>query len=79
MKGILEFNLPDESDDFKMAQRAVNYSIAIDEFSNYLRRAIKYAVPNEGEHPEIFATRVNAYEELRSAFYQHLQDQGIDQ
>lgn len=42
MKGILEFNLPEDKEDFQLAQKAINYSIAIDDFDNYLRAELKY-------------------------------------
>ncbi len=42
MKAILEFNLPEDKDEFELAQKAVNYSIVIHEMDNYLRARLKY-------------------------------------
>lgn len=42
MKAILEFNLPDDDESFKMATGAVNWYLAMNDLSNYLRSEIKY-------------------------------------
>jgi len=42
MKGILEFSLPEEQDEFKLAQDAWKYSIIVDEMFNWLRSLEKH-------------------------------------
>lgn len=42
MKGVLEFVLPEEQADFRMAQDAWKYSIIIDDMFNWLRSLEKY-------------------------------------
>jgi len=43
-KSILEFNLPEESEDFKLAREGASLRFACDEFDNWLRSALKYEV-----------------------------------
>lgn len=42
MKAILEFNLPEEQDDFEVASKAYRYKISLEDFDNYLRARLKY-------------------------------------
>ena len=42
MKAILEFNLPEEKDDFDFANNGINYYSALCEFDNWLRSEYKY-------------------------------------
>jgi hypothetical protein len=42
MKAILEFNLPEEQDDFNHVMKAEDYYNVIFNFDKYLRREIKY-------------------------------------
>ena len=42
MKATLEFNLPDDQDDFNHATNAVNYYYALCEFDQWLRSEYKY-------------------------------------
>lgn len=42
MKGILEFELPEDNDSFQMAQNAANYSIVIEDLDIWLRSMSKY-------------------------------------
>ena len=42
MIGILKFKLPEEREEFELAQKAIDYSIVLDEFDNWLRGLIKY-------------------------------------
>lgn len=41
-KATLEFNLPEERDEFKTATKAIDLSIVITEYDNYLRAILKY-------------------------------------
>lgn len=42
MKAILEFNLPEDKEDFDFANNAVNYYSALVEFDQWLRSEYKY-------------------------------------
>lgn len=41
-KLTLSFKLPEESEDFKLAQSGAELNSAVDEFDNWLRSKIKY-------------------------------------
>jgi hypothetical protein len=62
MKAILEFNLPEDKMDFKLATRGSKYYCMINEFEQYLRKIYKY----EEHSDDIF----NKIEEIRTQFYQ---------
>jgi hypothetical protein len=53
MKAILEFQLPEEMEDFELAQRAGRMAAFIDDLDNDLRRISKYdsSLINPGETP----------------------------
>ena len=40
--GILKFKLPEETEDFEMAQKAWKYKLVLDDLMEYLRRLAKY-------------------------------------
>lgn len=42
MKAILEFNLPEERDEFETAHKASSYRYVLAEFDNHLRKILKY-------------------------------------
>ena len=42
MKAIIEFNLPEDKEDFDFATNAVNYYSALVEFDQWLRSEYKY-------------------------------------
>jgi flavin-dependent dehydrogenase len=42
MKAILEFNLPEEKDEYDFANNGVNYYITLVEFDHWLRSEYKY-------------------------------------
>ena len=42
MKAILEFNLPEEKDEYDFANNGVNYYITLIEFDHWLRSEYKY-------------------------------------
>jgi len=44
MKAILEFNLPDENNEFTLAQRGSEYFCVLHEIMNHLRGHVKYDV-----------------------------------
>jgi hypothetical protein len=42
MKAILEFNLPEDKEDFDFATNGINYYLTLTEFDNWLRSEYKY-------------------------------------
>jgi hypothetical protein len=53
MKAILEFNLPEQKDEYDFANNGINYYSALVEFDNWLRSEYKY----NGNEP-MFEVRV---------------------
>lgn len=47
MKGILEFSLPQDQDEFELAQDAHLYRQALADLDNYLRAEVKYCELDE--------------------------------
>ncbi len=47
MKATLEFNLPEEKEDFDFATNGFNYYMALVEMDEWLRREYKYNVKDE--------------------------------
>lgn len=60
-KGKLEFQLPEEQEDFETAQKGWHYRIIIEELDNYLRSKIKYSELTEEQHA--------IYDEIRSELW----------
>ena len=42
MKAVLEFNLPEDKEDFDFATNGLNYYLALTEFDQWLRSEYKY-------------------------------------
>lgn len=42
MKTILEFNMPEDADDLKLAENGAKLQYAVDEYDNWLRGLAKY-------------------------------------
>jgi len=49
MKGTLNFDLPEESSEFKLAQNASSYLCVISDLDNWLRSCTKYETQIFGE------------------------------
>jgi len=58
MKATLEFELPEEKEDFEMASNAYKYRMALTDFDNYLRAKLKYEeLPNESIYEALSEAR----------------------
>ena len=68
-KGVLQFNLPEEQDEFVTAQKGIDYKIAIQEFDNFMRNIIKH-----GEEKDQSTT----FETVRDEFHRILAEQDIE-
>lgn len=62
MRVTLSFKLPEEQEEFELAQKAGHLSGVIDNLDNYLRSKIKYE-----DHPEAIHA---IYEEIRSKLWE---------
>ena len=70
-KAILEFNLPEEQDEFELAQNGVKYSIVLEDLSMWLRNEMKYK-----DHPE---AHYNILDEVRRKLHEIMEENGINQ
>lgn len=61
MKAILEFNLPDDQEDYELCNKAQDMSYALHELQQHLRNKVKY----ETDDPD----KWEAYDEIYQEFY----------
>jgi len=71
MKAILEFNLPDDQEDFKLATNATNWYIVCWELDQELRAKTKYA-PDD-----LPQDKYDAYEEIRDLLREYMSNRDI--
>ena len=69
MKAILEFNLPEDQEDFNLAVNASNMYVAIHEMDQWLRSKIKYE--SDGMSQEEYNAYDKSREQLRSLIIQY--------
>lgn len=72
MIGKLIFKLPEEREEFKLAQNAGALACALEEFGTKLARRYKHAEPKSDE---AFAE----YEAIRQEFFDFLEAEGINE
>jgi hypothetical protein len=72
MKGILEFDLPDDESDFHDAIGGTDAHCALRELSELLRSRYKYGKPMDVNTPD------EAYAELRAEFFDILDSHSIN-
>lgn len=70
MKAILEFNLPEDNEEFTMATKASSYSVALWDINQFLRSEIKY---NEQLSEDAYDEVVK----IREKFHDILNDHNI--
>ena len=84
-KAILEFNLPEDREDFEMAQNGWKFRVALQEIDEDLLRAlVKYDAPKGTETSELYSKLTDAEKEivrnfvdaLRSDFYEIINETG---
>lgn len=71
MKAILEFNLPDDQDDFKMATNAISWYIVCWELDQELRAKTKYA------SDDLSQEKYDAYQEIRDLLREYMSNRDI--
>jgi hypothetical protein len=72
MKAILEFNLPEDNDDYKIISNAFLTAETINEFDQFLRNKVKYGDYNKKETVE------DIYQEIRDKLYEIANENGIE-
>jgi hypothetical protein len=71
MKATLEFNLPEEQEEFQLATNAVKWMSFAHQFEQYLRAEYKY---NEDKYNE---DQYKTLVEIRETFYELLNEEGL--
>jgi len=71
MRAILEFNLPEEQEEFELANKGPSYSIALYDLDMFLRSKIKYP-PDTVTDQELAI-----YEEIRSKLHEIANDHQV--
>ena len=72
MKATLEFNLPDDQDDFKLATNALNWYIVCWDLDQQLRAKTKYAPDTLPQD------KYDAYQEIRDLLREYMSDRGLN-
>ena len=70
MKAILEFNLPDDQDDFQDAVNGQKWRLMVWNFDQHLRSQIKY-------NDKLSEEQYKVYEEIRDMLYQKMNENGL--
>jgi hypothetical protein len=70
MKAILEFNLPEENEEYKTHTNANKMSITLSEYDEWLRGQLKYCELNEQES--------KIYQKCRVQLREIAQDNGLN-
>jgi hypothetical protein len=69
MKAKLEFDLPEEQDDFEVASNGWKYRSVLFDLDNFLRNKLKYEKLTEEQY--------KAYSEVRELFWDTLRDDNL--
>ena len=72
MKAILEFNLPEDQEEFDVATKAMDWSILVWDIDQSLRSLLKYGVPHKEEQ-----TAAEALEHLREELHNIMEEKGL--
>lgn len=70
MKAILEFNLPEDNDQWRIYDNAMNYYSALCELERYIRDETKFAELTKEEYKNM--------ERVKKRFYEVLNDNNIE-
>ena len=70
MKAVLEFNLPEDQDDFDTATSGWKYRSVLCDIDNFLRSKLKYEELPPGED--------NAYEKARTELWSLINEHNVD-
>ena len=72
MKAILEFNLPEDQEEFDASSKAWKYRAAVSQFDRYLRDQLKYNSDNLQDN------EYKLLEALRTRLYQDFQEHDVE-
>jgi hypothetical protein len=72
MKAILEFNLPEDQEEFDAASKAWKYRAAVSQVDRYLRDQLKYNSDNLQDN------EYKLLEALRTRLYQDFQEHDVE-
>ena len=73
MKATLEFNIPEDQDDFELATKGGKWYSIVWEMDQWLRTQYKY-MPDE----EYSEDRYNAYVEAREKLFELMKENGVN-
>ena len=68
MKAILEFNLPEEEEQFNVASKGMDWALVVWDIDQLLRNKLKYGAPTH---------HVHLLEELRDTLNNLVEDKGL--
>ena len=68
MKAILEFNLPEEEEQFNVASKGMDWALIVWDIDQLLRNKLKYGAPTH---------HVHLLEELRDTLNNLVEDNGL--
>jgi hypothetical protein len=70
MKATLEFNLPEEEEEFNVANKGMNWALLANDLDQSIRSMLKY-------HPEEYKTGEQALEHIRSELHDIMAERGL--
>ena len=70
-KAILEFNLPEEQNEFEVATNATKYYIVLHNIDRILRNKIKYA------NDDVSDDYINAFQTIRDELWAQIEEHNI--
>jgi len=70
MKAVLEFNLPEEQEQYQIANRFMDWALAVKDIDDWFRNRLKYGQEFDSGSEEL--------EKARQALFEILEDRGLD-
>jgi len=70
MKAIIEFNLPEDQEQYNVSTRAMDWALLVWELDNSIRNLLKY-------HPEEYKTSTEALEHIRRDIVEIMEEKGL--
>jgi hypothetical protein len=70
MKAVLEFNLPEDKEQFDVAAKAMDWALLVWDLDQSIRALMKY-------HPEEYKTGVQALEHIRDDIRDLMEEKGL--
>ena len=72
MKAILEFNLPEDNEEYNVASKPMDWSLLAWDIDQMIRSLLKYGVPHKEEQ-----TAAEALEHLREELHNIMEEKGL--